>query len=190
MTVTTYLCLLRGINVSGKNLLRMEPLREAVSALGFEGVQSYLQSGNLIFDAGRGPIAALGRKIEEKLLAEFGWVVPALVRKAEALRPIVEGNPFLRESGVAPSELHVTFLSELPEKASLHKLAALEAGPDRYRALGTEIFLHCPNGYGRTKLSNTALEKVLGVRGTTRNWKTVTALEQMVVARARPGAAD
>jgi uncharacterized protein (DUF1697 family) len=95
------------------------------------------------------------------------------------MKKIVSDNSFLKESGIDDSKLHVTFLSELPAEATLRRLDALNSLPDRFYIRSREVYLYCPNGYGRTKLSNSALEKLLSVDSTTRNWKTVNALAGM-----------
>ena len=96
------------------------------------------------------------------------------------MRNVITNNPFLREKDIDLSKLHVTFLSETAQKDSLKNLEALSPGPDRFYAAAHEIYLYCPGGYGRTKLSNNAVEKALSVRATTRNWKTANTLFEMV----------
>ena len=89
---------------------------------------------------------------------------------------IIAGNPFLKEKMVDRSKLHVTFLQRAPSKTALPAFTSLKAGADRFACVGREIYLHCPGGYGKTRLSNSAIEKVLGVTATTRNWNTATKL--------------
>jgi uncharacterized protein (DUF1697 family) len=93
----------------------------------------------------------------------------------------IHTDPFLQEKGLDPLKLHVTFLSEAPAPAALKKLDTLAAKPDRFRHSGREVYLHCPNGYGSTRLSNNALEKALSVTATTRNWRTVNKLYEMAM---------
>jgi uncharacterized protein (DUF1697 family) len=114
-------------------------------------------------------------------LSAFGFPVPAVVRTPAELHQVIQNNLFLKEAGIDISKLHVTFLSCSPEKAVLKSLDTIAAGPDRVRWNEKEIYLHCPNGYGETKLSNGALEKALSVQATTRNWKTVTKLYEMTL---------
>jgi len=116
--------------------------------------------------------------MEERIRSHFGLSISVLSRTDEELGNTIQTNPFLEESGVDPSKLHVTFLASAPTAAE-EKLDRLHAGPDRYRYRGREIYLYCPQGYGRTKLSNLAIEKALAVRATTRNWRTVNQLYQM-----------
>jgi uncharacterized protein (DUF1697 family) len=180
----TFICLLRGVNVSGKNLIRMAELRNAMAALGFQRVVTYVQSGNIVFDA-KGKADALGVKIAAAITADFGCAVPVVMRSAEELTAVTRGNPFLKEKGIDPSKLHVTFLAAPPTKDGLARLTAISAGADRARAIGREVYLHCPRGYGETKLSNAALERALGIGATTRNWKTTTTLAEMATAKDR-----
>ena len=171
--------MMRGINVGGQKIVRMENLRALFEASGFRRVRSYVQSGNVVFEATASSSDNLSKLIGEKLLSDYGFSVPVVLRTADEMKKIVGGNPFLNEKGIDGSKLHVTFLSEFPAKAALGKLAKLDSHNDQFRVKGREVYLHCPDGYGRTKLSNTAFEKLLSVDATTRNWKTVNALVKM-----------
>lgn len=177
--MTVFIALLRGVNVGG-NALSMERLRALCGQLGGTDVQTYVQSGNLVFDAADSALhwsAALARA----LAGETRLPVTVIVRTAAEMAKVVAGNPFLNEKGVDPAELQVTFLEQAPAKAAQRALDALAArgGADRHALSGKEIYLHCPHGYGRTKLSNTALEKALDLRATTRNWNTVKKLVEI-----------
>jgi uncharacterized protein (DUF1697 family) len=171
--------MLRGINVGGQKIVKMEKLRCSFEALGFSRIRTYVQSGNVIFETSKGSSNSLSERIEEKILGDFGFSVPVVLRPLDGMRKIVSDNPFLREKGIDPSKLHVTFLSKLPVDAGLGKLDALNATPNQFRIKGREIYLYCPNGYGRTKLSNLTFEKLLAVHATTRNWRTVKTLVEM-----------
>ena len=92
---------------------------------------------------------------------------------------VIAGNPFLKQRGVDIMKLHVTFLAKAPSKPALDKLDALAGTRDEYRLAKREIYLHCPNGYGQTKLSNTRIEKLLSLTATTRNWNTVNKLYEL-----------
>ena len=173
----TYISLLRAVNLAGHNRIKMSALQAALEGLGFEQVKTYLQSGNVVFHLVK-PSANLCETIEEKIRSQFGLSISVISRTDEELGNAIQKNPFLKESGVDSSKLHVTFLASVPTAAE-EKLDRLRAGPDRYRYRGREVYLYCPQGYGRTKLSNLAIEKALAVRGTTRNWRTVNQLYQM-----------
>jgi uncharacterized protein (DUF1697 family) len=178
-TPSTHIALLRGINVGGHKIIKMDQLRKAFEELGFEGVSTYVQSGNVVFRSPKKASADLSRKIEEMLLRRFNMSVPVIVRTAREVDDVLRNNPFLKERGLDVSRLHVTFLSHTPQKAAVKGLAAIAAGPDRFHCRGQEIYLHCPNGFGGTKLSINAFEKVLAVGATTRNWNTVNTLYEM-----------
>ncbi len=174
-----YVAMLRGINVSGQKIIKMEQLRASFETLGFDQVDTYVQSGNVIFGASKTPLDQLLKKIKGKILSDFGFSVALILRTSEELKKIVDNNPFLKDSETDRSKLHVTFMSQPPSTFNLGKLAGLKSDSDRFHVQGREVYLYCPNGYGRTKLSNTAIEKLLAVEATTRNWRTVITLAEM-----------
>jgi uncharacterized protein (DUF1697 family) len=175
--VTAYIAMLRGVNVGG-NSLKMEWLRTACEDMGLGDVRTYVQSGNIVFSS---PLGApkLGPLIKARVDAQVRLPVTVVVRSAAEMAKIVAENPFLKQQGADPTRLHVTFLDSAPIKPALDRLDALAGSRDQYRMAGREIYLHCPINYGETRLSNTAIEKVLGVGATTRNWRTVAALRAM-----------
>ncbi len=174
-----YISMLRGINVGGHKKVPMAQLRAMFESLGFEQVRTYIQSGNVVFKAAKSPPLNLSRKIEGKIQDEFGFAAPVITRTSEEMGEAIRANPFLKEKGIDLSKLHVTFLSGAPGPAAVKTLESLAAEPDQFRACGREIYLYCPNGYGQTKLANNALEKVLSLSATTRNWNTVNKLYEM-----------
>jgi len=174
-----YIAMLRGINVGGNKVVKMDALCKSLEALGFEEVKTYLQSGNAVFKATKQSPAELCKKIEKRILRDFGFGVTVISRSTEEMGRMIEQNPFMRDKGVDTSKLHVTFLDSLPEPSAWKKMAAVSAGSDRFHPAGSDIYLHCPGGYGNTKLSNNAFERILAVRATTRNWNTVNNLYQM-----------
>jgi uncharacterized protein (DUF1697 family) len=178
--MVTHIALIRGVNVGG-NMLRMEHLKQMLATLGFADVRTYLQSGNALFRA-RGTSAKLAATIERALVEVTRLPVSVVVRTPAELQRAIAANPFPREASAAPRTVHVTFLAAAPSEAGIAALGRIEAGVDRWQATGAQIYLHCPHGYGRSKLSNTAIERALGVRATTRNWSTVMALHEMTVA--------
>ena len=177
--VPAYIAMLRGINVSGQKIVRMELLRASCEALGLRDVETYVQSGNIVFGATQKAPSALAKRISDAILHDFGFAVPTLVKTKEEMERVIKRNPFLKEAGIDISKLHVTFLSGPLPANSLKVLRALQAKPDRFHLGRQEIYLHCPSGYGRTKLSNTAIEKALASSGTTRNWRTAVTLFEM-----------
>ncbi len=165
--MTTFLSLLRGINVSGKKSMRMADLTALYAGLGLGHVQSYLQSGNLIFtsDAEASTLAA---RIGEAIQAHYGFQVTVLMRQQADLERVLAANPFLKRNA-DPQALYVTFLAEVPTATEIEGLGKSQQGSDEFYVVGREIYLHCPHGYGRTKLSNAFFERKLKVAATTRN---------------------
>jgi uncharacterized protein (DUF1697 family) len=184
----SYVAMLRGINVSGSKPVKMEALRAMFEALGFTNVRTYVQSGNVVFEAKERTAAPVGPKIAARIKRDFGFDVPVLVLGAGDLARVVDQNPFLEQRGIDLAKLHVTFLAGPPAAAGLKKMEGVSSGRDVFRSLGTSIYLHCPDGYGNTKLSNNAFERALGAAATTRNWKTVTTLAAMASGQPVPAA--
>lgn len=174
-----YISMLRGINVGGHNQVKMYALKELFESLGFEQVQTYIQSGNVVLKAGKSSSLQISRKIEERIAKEFGFRIPVVTRTSAEMGSVIEGNPFPKAKGIDLTKLHVTFLSEAPDPAAVRKLEPLAAAPDEFRSCGSEIYLYCPNGYSNTKLTNNVIEKILAVPATTRNWSTVNKLFEM-----------
>ncbi len=175
-----YVAMLRGINVSGHKPIKMEDLRALSGDLGFRDVETYVQSGNIILRSSLENPTIISKRIGAKIIETFGFEVPVIVRTSKEMRNVISNNPFLKENGIDSSKLHVTFLSEIVQKTSLEKLAELSTSPDRFYPAPREIYIYCPLGYGRTKLSNVGVEKALSVTATTRNWKTTNKLLEMV----------
>lgn len=169
--------MLRGINVSGHRKVSMKDLVAMCEDLGFTDVQSYLQSGNLVLDAGRSDPGTVATRLKKAIEESFGYAdVDVLLRDAGRLTAIIEANPFLAE-GADPKTLHVTMLATAA-KSTLKDDGSYS--PDAFRVTGQDIYLSCPNGYGRTKLNNQFFERRLSVRATTRNWRTITSLGELV----------
>ena len=176
-----YVALLRGINVGGKNMLPMKQLAMIFEAAGCSDVETYIQSGNVVFKAEarimRGLAAALFSQIEE----QFGCKVPVVLRSVTELRAAVDNNPFLIAG--SPAELlHVCFLADLPAAGLVAGLDAQRSPGDRFSVVGREIYMELPNGVGRTKLTNAYFDSKLKTVSTLRNWRTVLKLMEMLEA--------
>lgn len=174
----TYAALLRGVNV-GKNKLAMSDLRALLTGLGCHDVQTYLQSGNAVFAADQAPTEqnTLAQAIEQAL-AELGVSSRVLLRTGVQLAGVLAGNPFLdREAD--PTKLHVTFLADAPAADRSRQLEVPAGETASLHLHDKEVYLHCPDGYGRTKLTNSFLESRLATVATTRNWRTVIALTEL-----------
>jgi uncharacterized protein (DUF1697 family) len=172
----TYIAILRGINVSGKNIIKMDVLRLAFAELNFENVRTYIQSGNVVFKSKISDAKNLEKKISKKILDKFGFNVPVIVKEISEIIEVFNNNPFVNQRNEEINFLYVTFLSELPEKENLKKILSIKSESDEYVVSGKNIYLYCPKGYGNTKLSNTFFENKLKVSATTRNWKTLREL--------------
>jgi uncharacterized protein (DUF1697 family) len=169
------IALLRGVNVGG-NILKMDRLRELCAALGAKNARTYVQSGNIVFEAAGSP-SSWEAKLEKKLAGESRLPVSVMVRSAAEISTVLAGNPFMKEKAIDTPRLAVTFLQQVPAKPALAALAALKIGSERYHHAGKEIYLHCPDGFGNAKLY--LLDKVLKQKTTTRNWNPVTKLCEM-----------
>jgi uncharacterized protein (DUF1697 family) len=178
-----FVAMLRGVNVGGRAKVPMADLRELLTGLGYRRVRTYLQSGNVVLDH-RGTGAAVASGVAAAVADRFGLDVPVVVRSAGDLARVVGANPYPAE-GLDPDEepnrFHVTFLAGDPDPAAVDALVAKTDpyAPDTLRVVGPDVFLHVPGGYGESKLTNSLIERTLGVRATTRNWRTVTTLAAM-----------
>jgi uncharacterized protein (DUF1697 family) len=176
-----YIALLRGINIGPHKRMKMENLRASCEGLGFAGVKTYIQSGNLIFRAPKLSPAALSKKLGECIVKDFGFSAEVICRTREEMKRIIDGNPFIKECSIDLSKLHVAFLSEAPSEAALKKLQALTLPPDRTRSSVNEIYFCFPNGVSGSSLWKHPLDRVTGVPGTMRNGNTVNKLYEMAL---------
>src|SRR5262245_45134345 len=149
----------------------MPSLKASLESLGHTDVVTYIQSGNVVLTS---PRKDPTKEIEEKIAEDFGLSVTVMVRTPAELRKVVKGNPFPKVK--EGKKLHVVFLSGAPTKAAAAALDPDRSPPDEFVLKGRELYVHYPDGQGRSKLSNDWIEKTLGVRGTSRNWNTVLKL--------------
>jgi uncharacterized protein (DUF1697 family) len=174
--MTTYIALLRGINVSGKYKIKMADLRAELSGLDYQNLQTYIQSGNIVFEAPEQTAHELEEAIAARIQEAFGYEVPVLVMPAQELAEIAAQQPFLAEAEEDGGKVLFTILQKGPDQERLDQLLEQDYGSERFVVNGRTVYLHCPNGYGRAKLNNNFLERKFGVPATTRNWKTVKRL--------------
>jgi uncharacterized protein (DUF1697 family) len=174
-----FIALLRGVNVAGRSV-PMAQLRDLVARLGHADVRTYIQSGNVLFWSSGDDPAQLASELRAAIGAEVGHAVTVLIRTPAELAAAIATNPFAMRGETSP--LHVTFLERVPDAAACARLAGDPGTPDEFVRIGREIYLWCPNGYGRTALSNDFFERRLGVAATTRNWRTVTRLAALAAA--------
>jgi uncharacterized protein (DUF1697 family) len=168
--------ILRGINLGGRNTVKMDDLRKLFIDLGFINVRTYIQSGNIIYQSKKLTSKQVNEVIESNIKRRFGFDVPAVTLQLEELTEICRSNPFTKDNTKDTSFLHVTFLSARPKAGDINKIKEQDFKPDEFREGGNVIYVYCPGGYGRTKLSNSFFEKKLKVTATTRNWKVTNEL--------------
>jgi uncharacterized protein (DUF1697 family) len=163
--------LLRGINVGGRNKLAMADLRDLCSDLGLTDVSTYINSGNILFACDS--VDGLVPRLEAEITKRFGLEIPIVVCSAERLESALAANPF---AGEDPTKVLVYFCSRAVSPASASKIDGARSPDDSIAVLGTEVYLHLPDGVHKTKLTLGYLEKTLGVTMTSRNINTVEKL--------------
>ena len=169
--------LLRSVNMAGHNLIKMTELLELFVEAGFADAKTYIQSGNVIFsNPKRISSSALSLQIEKAIQKRFNLNIPVMTRTEDELKGLFSSNPYLEEQQFDPSKMAVIFLHGKVSEEQILKVAAIDYPPDKFTISGSEIFIYCPNGFGKTKLYTGFFEKKMGVTGTGRNWKTVTTL--------------
>lgn len=177
--MTIYIALLRGINVGGKNIIKMADLRRMFESIGLKRVQSYIQSGNVLFEASEEE-TSLREKIENEINNVFGLTVPVVMRTAEELNWIANNCPFSAdeileaESTCEGESLYVAMLADYPSQEGVDRLQVYNSDKEKFRISGREVFLLFHQSIRNSKLAN-QLEK-LGVPATVRNWKTINKL--------------
>ena len=173
--MATYIALLRGVNVGGRKL-PMADLRATFDALGHTEVRTYIQSGNVVFRAGSGSKAAVRSAIEKAIARDSGLDVTVLLRTPAEIASVMVRNPF-------GPDAYVTFLDDRPAAARIEAIDPGLYAPDEFEVDGREVFVRCPNGYGRTKINNTFFERKLATGATTRNWNTAKLLHEWATER-------
>ena len=171
--------LLRGVNLAGHKKIKMDALRALYESLGLRDVQTYINSGNVIFRTGGRDLASLTRRIEDGIERTFGFRSDTIVRTVPELRDAIAGNPFASRPGVDPKRLVVTFLAGDPVREARDKVLKIECDPEELRIGGRELYIYYPNGMARPKLSMALVERTLKTSGTSRNWNTVTKLLEL-----------
>lgn len=171
-----YIGLLRAVNVAGANPVSMDALRTVLSRMGFEGVQSLLQSGNVVFRSSARDEGKLERRLELRVARDLGLRTDFFLRTAEEWDSVISENPFPREAEDDPGHLIVTALKDPPPKAAWTALDGAIHGREYVRGVGRHAYIVYPDGVGRSRLTAALIEKHLGTRGTNRNWNTVRKL--------------
>jgi uncharacterized protein (DUF1697 family) len=174
----SYIALLRGINVGGKNLLPMKELVALLGDLGAQKVKTYIQSGNAVFVWKGKDSSKLASQITADIKKRRGFDPHVLLLELEDFEDVIQRNPFAAEAQTDPRALHAGFLAAAPKSPDLKTLESLKSDNERFRLIGKAFYLHAPEGVGRSKLAAKS-ERLLGVPMTDRNWRTVLTLWRM-----------
>lgn len=177
--MTTYLALLRGINVGGKAKVPMKDLRTLLEDLGYEDVRTYLQSGNVVFEDQSSAPEELAAGLGDAVSRAFEFKVSVLIRAHRELAGVATANPFPTE-GANPSSLHVMFLAARPSSTAVKALDPDRSPPDEFVVKDREVYLSFPNGSARSKLTIDYFERKLGTRATARNWNTIMKVLELM----------
>jgi uncharacterized protein (DUF1697 family) len=175
----THLALLRGINVSGHNMIKMDTLKTVLENAGFLKVQTYIQSGNVFVDSGEEHGASVGFKIKQEIFKALGLEVPVVVISKEDLEACFNNNPFLKEKDGDTKKLYVAFISKELSSGALNDLRMSQFKPDEAAIDKSKIYIKYAFGAGKTRLDQKYIEKKLNVTATIRNWNTITTLLEM-----------
>lgn len=177
--MTTYISILRGINVGGHRKIIMAELRKMYEQLGFCQVKSYIQSGNVVFESDKKMSShELELLLEKRIMEVFGHEVPVLIRTSEEWDMAIKANPFLIEE-TNTDKLFITFLSQLPSSELKEELSSMDFSPDQLEIIDKCVYLLCERKYHETKMTHSLIERKLKVKATARNWKTTMKLKEM-----------
>ena len=176
--MSKFIALLRGINVSGQKQIKMPDLKSLFEESGFQNIETYIQSGNVIFTSKEKLPEKLEQKISLAIKRKFGFDVQIIVLTPEEIEYVLNNNLFIKKKKES-EKLYVTFLAKSPSDENINKLNAIDYSPEEYIIDGRYIYLFVPNGYGKAKLNNNFFESKLNVSATTRNWKTVNKMFEL-----------
>ena len=173
------IALLRGVNVTGHNMIKMEALREICASLKLNNARTYIQSGNVVFQTASSDLEELSNRISCAIEHSHGFKPSVMCRTAAGMKEAAARNPFAARTGIEPAKLAVCFLAAEPSAEARARLQAIEAGPEELRIGVQELFIYFPNGMGRPKLPVSAVERAVKTPMTVRNWNTVEKLIAM-----------
>lgn len=177
--------MLRGINMTGHNTIKMNGLANLFRQIGYTDAETYIQSGNIVFTCHNRNIEDVSTEIRNAIISEFNLNIAVITRTSDEMGKIISANPFLEESGFDPSKMAVLFLELKPSDAQVLKVAGIDYPPDKFHINGSEIYVYCPNGFGKTKLYTNFFETKMKVTGTARNWRTVNKLREIAEKKKR-----
>jgi uncharacterized protein (DUF1697 family) len=178
MSLSTFIALLRGINVTGRNKIAMSALRSLCTDIGWADVQTYIQSGNVIFTAAAPP-ASLEDELEQAIERRLGLSIPVIVRAAIDWPAYMQGNPFPEESQHQPNLVMLALSKSPPQPDAVPALQDRAANGERIVRVGDALWIHYPDGAGRSKLSPALFDRLVGSPVTARNWRTVLRLDEL-----------
>jgi uncharacterized protein (DUF1697 family) len=178
VTLTTYVALLRGINVGGRKRIGMSDLRSLLQDLGYANVRTHLQSGNALFGSSAKSVAKIEREISARIAKDLGLDVAVLVRSGRDMARVVKDNPFAAEV-TDPAKVHVAFLSGIPAPDRIRGIDPDGFLPERFQMSGKQIYLWCPYGVAGSTMLDSFADRRLGVTVTIRNWRTVQKLAEL-----------
>lgn len=174
--MSVVISMLRGVNVGGHNKLKMDLLRALYASLGLPDAQTYIQSGNVVFRTGAKDLAPLSSRIQKGIERSFGFRPEVVLRTASEMRKVLASNPMAGRRDFDASKLLVTFLAGDPSPDARTRILGLNPDPEELWLHGRELYVHYPEGLGRSKLSPALIERTLKTSGTGRNWNTVVKL--------------
>lgn len=177
--MTTYIALLRGINVGGNKIIKMLDLKAMFQTLGFENVRTYIQSGNIVFESDEGSESLLTGVIERKIHEVFGFEVSVIIRTLAEMENVIANDPFQLSEPEEFKRWYVTFLPAEPSAEALDKLRTYENGPDKVRFVGREMYILYEVSVSQSPLFKVPFDRILGMTITARNWNTVNKLVTM-----------
>jgi len=171
--------LLRGVNAGGHHKVKMDELRTLYESLGCGDVQTYINSGNIVFRTAARDPARLGKRIEDAIEGAYGFRSHVILRTPSELRQVIARNPFASRPSIEASKFAVHFLADVPDAEARKLVLAIDAAPEELHLDGSELYIYYTNGMARPKLSLPQVEKTLKISGTSRNWNTVRKLLDM-----------
>lgn len=176
--MNNYIALLRGINVSGQKKIIMADLRESLARLNYTNIQTYIQSGNIVFKSKESSLSKLESEIKQNIFERFGFDVPTLVRTPADLAAALTKNPF-NNANIDLNRCYITFLAAAPSAERVAALLALDYSPEVIRIVDQVAYLYSPEGFAKAKISNNLVENKLKVSATSRNQKTTIKLLEL-----------
>lgn len=170
---------LRGINVGGHSIIKMDQLRKLYLSLKLSDPQTYVQSGNVIFQTEERDLKRVGAQIQSAIQKQFGCCPAVILRSRAQLRAVVARNPFFGRPNIDPAKLLVSFLAGKPAANAQTALSSIAIGPEELHLIGHELYIYFPDGAGKSKLPWSRLDKLLQTTGTARNWNSVNKILEL-----------